>query len=835
MNDIIIPKEPNQILLASQKYRNAGLSVLRTSVRTKCPCGANGMASSWKEFQSRIATEDEIASWFGTQNDWLSIGLACGKVSGNLELLDFDFKAEFLKPWKEMVDKAGFKEILRKCHLERTQNGGAHVVYRCVEPIQGNAKLASKRIVVPGPGKYSYSNGTAEISDTGKPIQAVREGDEWICYFGMIETRGEGGQFLAAPSPGYVALNDMLCSLPVLSASEQETFLGLARAMDEQRHLPKAEKKPSGFGHSDESPIKAWIRQAGPAGTIALLEKHGWTEYGTGPVGTWMTRPGKENWVSGTVYADGGFYCFTSSASPLEMEKGYDAFGVLKTLEYGGDWKATFDALGLRNNASVSCTYSRSSYEQETIEEKPAYLPPSADDVIKAISGSPLGTYVSEVCSAFNVPPFEFALVDAILLAGATMAQRRVQMTIGPGIPTQWTNVYALHIGRSGHGKDASYKLGVKALQESLGIPQLKGESGPALTSCAAGNMTPLPAAPFGLYFRPEISKLLVAGDPVSIQVSNWFLESYDSGEATHGLCSKGLTVSTQVRPCYPSCIILGQPDKMETALGGTGTLSSGFLARFLIGWEAPGEENLEIVGGIDCNRILQDYRVYQDMPLDTLLFRPATFKSRGTEYKNKTDFEDACWCRLKGDYAPRIALMLNPQVAFGTKRLTGDDMARAAIVIDYLFANCAKLSSYIHEEKGETARAKAERFIMEHPGCSDRDLLRRLSINVWTFEKDILPTLLARGSIRQENVGIGKRTWFAGKQAVSTALPPGLQTLNQLKNKVLTGLSAKVGEERGREDISGGKLTIPQVQQKRLLSCLQPCAKTGSDSKRGW
>lgn len=60
---------------------------------------------------------------------------------------------------------------------------------------------------------------------------------------------------------------------------------------------------------------------------------------------TFCTRPGKERGVSGTLFSNGGFYCFSDQAPPLEPSKGYSAFGLYTTLKHGGDFKAAAQSL----------------------------------------------------------------------------------------------------------------------------------------------------------------------------------------------------------------------------------------------------------------------------------------------------------------------------------------------------------------------------------------------------------------------------------------------------------------------------------------------------------
>ena len=70
-----------------------------------------------------------------------AICIVTGAVSGNLELLDFDFGAELYEAWAEQIPT----ELLGRLVMESSRSGGRHVIYRCDEPVCGNIKLAQDR------------------------------------------------------------------------------------------------------------------------------------------------------------------------------------------------------------------------------------------------------------------------------------------------------------------------------------------------------------------------------------------------------------------------------------------------------------------------------------------------------------------------------------------------------------------------------------------------------------------------------------------------------------------------------------------------------------------
>ncbi|MBO6120851.1 MAG: bifunctional DNA primase/polymerase, partial [Kiritimatiellae bacterium] len=175
-------------------YLAAGLSCLPATKARKHPA-----IGSWKNWQSRLPTEVEVRAWFSNPHD--AICVVSGKVSGNLECMDFDQHGELFAAWMEKVDT----NLLAKLVIEQTPSGGYHVFYRSDEPVEGNLKLA----------------------------RGIREGKQKT----LIETRGEGGLFLCAPTEGYVLQQGDFAELPVLPAVARKALVDAARSLDE---LPAA-------------------------------------------------------------------------------------------------------------------------------------------------------------------------------------------------------------------------------------------------------------------------------------------------------------------------------------------------------------------------------------------------------------------------------------------------------------------------------------------------------------------------------------------------------------------------------------------------------------------
>lgn len=71
----------NQLLTRYQKW---GLSIIPINFRDKTPA-----LKEWKPYQARQPQTGELLEWFGDGNP-TNMGIICGKISGNLVVLDFD-------------------------------------------------------------------------------------------------------------------------------------------------------------------------------------------------------------------------------------------------------------------------------------------------------------------------------------------------------------------------------------------------------------------------------------------------------------------------------------------------------------------------------------------------------------------------------------------------------------------------------------------------------------------------------------------------------------------------------------------------------------------------
>ena len=234
------------------------------------------------------------------------IGIICGKESGGLECMDFD---NHFGDAKEVISEISrieeVKEIFEKYSfpIESNVSGGFHLLYRC-SVVAGNQKLASR---------------------------PKKEVNRWRPDT-IIETRGEGGYFCAAPTPGYRWIKNDITQVPEINPEEREILLSAAKSFNTWNDTRKNE-----FEETDRPGDVFNSKPEAEEETRAVLIGAGWKELSPG---IWQ-RPGKKKGISGTLgkVAPGVFYCFTSNGHPFRENSGYTPFQVIGLLNYNGEFK----------------------------------------------------------------------------------------------------------------------------------------------------------------------------------------------------------------------------------------------------------------------------------------------------------------------------------------------------------------------------------------------------------------------------------------------------------------------------------------------------------------
>jgi len=313
-------KNPSTLEIARQ-YRRAGLSII--PIR---PDGSKAPAlPSWKEFQERQMTEEELPQHFSTEN---GIGIICGAVSGHLEVIDFDEPTLFPQ-WIDALRTAGSITLVESLVEVKTPSGGRHIYYRGPGAVGRNQKLACSEKPDPITGKQT-----------------------------LIETRGEGGYVLAPGSPAqchelcrtYDLIRGSLADIPILVPETRALLFNAARSFNQKTATKReftAAKSASNERLGDEF---------NRVGTWDFLTEHGWREVRTVEESTHWCRPNKESGVSATTNQAGSdlLRVFSSNAHPFEPGTSYTKFTAYTLLNHDGDFAAAVKSLaesGLVSNS----------------------------------------------------------------------------------------------------------------------------------------------------------------------------------------------------------------------------------------------------------------------------------------------------------------------------------------------------------------------------------------------------------------------------------------------------------------------------------------------------
>lgn len=308
-------------LAAALRWRAAGCSIIRTAVD-----GSKASAGSWQQWQHEIADELTLRRWFG--DGYPGIGVVCGAVSGNLEMLELEGRALVdgtARQFWDCLNAAGLgsvKDRIIAGYSESSPSGGLHLMFRVDgTPVTGNTKLAQRP-------DHDVTSATKQHP--------------------LIETRGEGGMVVVAPSHGpvhpsgrpWVLLHGEPATLAVISADEYRALHRVAATLDEMP-LPAAQSAAAGLNGLtgyDHTDAPEWA---------ATLEPGGWTPVYSRRGRTYWRRPGKNIGVSAVTGGEiDQFWCWSTSVAGVEAERSYTRFGLYAALWTGGDHAAARRSLG---------------------------------------------------------------------------------------------------------------------------------------------------------------------------------------------------------------------------------------------------------------------------------------------------------------------------------------------------------------------------------------------------------------------------------------------------------------------------------------------------------
>ena len=270
----------------------------------------------WKEFQDHIPELLELQAWDQAGHN---IAVICGQVSGRLMCLDFEVgfmgrMAELAEALRDVELEATFTSWIDG-YCESTPRGGLHILVR----LEGEGPCLRN-------DKFAF--------DTDSKV--------------LIETRGEGGYVIVAPSRngerGWDLLSGGFDKIVYTTLEEWSRVEAVLRSFDESEvPAPPALTVPTrstvGF-----DPILggSWVDEAVAAlGDIRVpLTANGWQPTGSvDQYGEHWTRPGKDprHGSSGSISVNNRLYVHSSNAGMHVGNPTYDVLDVYLFYELGRD------------------------------------------------------------------------------------------------------------------------------------------------------------------------------------------------------------------------------------------------------------------------------------------------------------------------------------------------------------------------------------------------------------------------------------------------------------------------------------------------------------------
>lgn len=336
----------------------------------------------WKTYQEHIADPFQITGMF--QKNETGIAIVTGKVSLNTEILDEDLKYDLTGTMHDefvALLNEHAPGLYEKLIIQRTRNKGHHYIYRC-ETIEGNLKLASRP--------------TSEAEQKSHPNEKVKV---------LYETRGEGGYFVCAPTPGYEIIQGSFENIPTITKEEREILFSVARSFDQCIKEFTYTKAATDFKFSGNSPFDDYDSKVD---VIALLQQYGWTPVFTKGSKTFLKRPGDTKASQSANYdSDKKWFTVFSTSTEFEPQKAYKPYAVFAVLECNADFKEAARKLldiGFGEKQSYQSNTNSSKSENKHNSKEKQYqdvsdipAPPFPDEIFQN-----LPEFLSEACALFK-------------------------------------------------------------------------------------------------------------------------------------------------------------------------------------------------------------------------------------------------------------------------------------------------------------------------------------------------------------------------------------------------------------------------------------------------
>ena len=309
----------------AEDYIGAGLAVIPTKASLKDGLPKDPAVTAVNPLRSQPLTVAEFIELEegrpirgGEVKPWgkaEGIAILTGAVSGGLELLDVDLKYDLTGTLWADLSKAvqtELPDLWPLLTIAETVKGGRHILYRC-ETISGNTKLASR---------------PATEEEAAKGDKA----------FPLLETRGEGGYLVAAPTEGYKLTQGSYLTIPTITPEQRAVLWAISKDFDQ---MPQAEEptpqrprqaRPDG---SPKTPLEDFNERGD---VLGLLTARGWKVVRRSGQKTYLLRSGNpSSGVSGNFHEGHRKLYLFSTSTEFEAQRSLSPSDVFIKLEAKGD------------------------------------------------------------------------------------------------------------------------------------------------------------------------------------------------------------------------------------------------------------------------------------------------------------------------------------------------------------------------------------------------------------------------------------------------------------------------------------------------------------------